>query len=69
MWNGKRECIMNLLAASAGRGSMITILVLCICVLIFIITDVALVISLHRQNKKLAKKAELTAPDDSDTKL
>ena len=59
---------MNFLAGGAGRGSMITILVLCICVALFILIDVFLVISLHRQNKKLAKKSEIPAPDDDLTK-
>lgn len=55
---------MNFLAGSVERGSMITIVVLCICVVLFILIDVCLVFSLHRQNKKLAKKSEIPAPDD-----
>ena len=59
---------MNFLAGSAGLGSMVTVLVLCICIFLFVLTDIGLVISLHRQNRKLAHKPEENALSDNDSK-
>lgn len=47
---------MNLLADNVSRSGIITIAVLCILVVLFILIDVVLVFSLHRQNTALAKK-------------
>ena len=37
--------------------NQITVIVLCIAALIFLLADIFLVFSLHRHNKKLAKKS------------
>lgn len=55
---------MNLLAEAISRVEATVIAVLCILVVLFVLMDIALVISLHRQNKKLNMRDEITAPDD-----
>ena len=47
---------MNLLAGGISPENKITIIALCIGVIIFICMDVALLVSLHKRNKKFAEK-------------
>ena len=55
--------MFNLLAQGLSKAGEITIIVLCILVTIFVLANIILVISLHRQNKKL-EESRKNPPDE-----
>ena len=54
-----------LLAVNADK---ITVIILCIAALIFVLLDIHLVFSLHRHNKRLAKKSESNEENETHSK-
>ena len=54
---------MSLLAKSANTGNVITVVILCIAIVVFLLVNVILVFSLHKSNKRLVKRKELREPE------
>ncbi len=60
---------MHLLAGGISRIDGIILAVLCAAICLFVLLDIILVLSLHRQNKKLAEAEEKPAPpEDAEVK-
>ena len=55
---------MSLLAKSANMGNVITVVILCIAIVVFLLVNVILVFSLHKSNKRLVKRKELREPEE-----
>ena len=57
-----------MLASGLDSAQQITVVVLCVALIVFLLADVFLVLSLHKQNKKLVKRKESKAADSEDVK-
>lgn len=57
---------MHLLAGAVSRMDGIILAVLCAMICLFVLVDIILVLSLHRQNKKLAEAEQKPAPPDDE---
>lgn len=57
---------MSLLASGIAHGQAVALVLLCIFLIIFIVLDIYLVLFLHRRNKKLAKRADLTSKSEGE---
>ena len=55
---------MFLIADSAVSGNVITVIILCIAIVVFLLVNVILVVSLHKSNKRLVNKKELCEPEE-----
>lgn len=49
---------MSILASGLDSAQKITVIVLCIALIVFLLADVLLVLSLHKQNKRLVRRKE-----------
>lgn len=47
---------MNLLAGGISSENELTVIILCVSAVVLVLFDVVLLVSLHRRNRKLAKK-------------
>ncbi len=47
---------MNLLAGGISPENELTVIILCVSAVVLVLFDVVLLVSLHRRNRKLAKK-------------
>lgn len=60
---------MHLLAGAVSRMDGIILAVLCAMICVFVLVDIILVLSLHRQNKKLAEAEQKPVPpEDAEVK-
>ena len=55
---------MYLLAQAITQVQLVAILVLCIFALIFVLVNIVLVVTLHRQNKKLNMHGEVAPAEE-----
>lgn len=59
---------MSLLSGAINSGNRITVIVLCIAIIVFLLVDVVLAVSLHKSNKRLVRRKQLSDAAQSENK-
>ena len=59
---------MSLLSGAFSGGNLISVVVLCIVIAVFLFIDIFLVVSLHKSNNKLVKGKDITVPEEVEEK-
>ena len=59
---------MSILASGLDSAQQITVVVLCVALIVFLLVNALLVLSLHKQNKKLVKRKENNSEPAEDNK-
>lgn len=59
---------MSLLSGAVSSGNKISVIVLCVAIIVFLLVDVILVVSLHKSNKRLVRRKQLSDAAQNENK-